>query len=100
MRIFNKLIATLNDFETIKRACGQGAIQIHRLRTDTPDPNNGLNAFHDKLSSVFNQIADLEAEVKLRFADLLREHDLEGHGFSVSLEVTYTPERDKHRQQK
>jgi hypothetical protein len=94
-QVFN-CIVTPDLFSNIKQASEVGDVQFHRLLTSDADPFSGQDEFHDRLTAAFNEIHDLDQEVRARTSDIFTKYGLGNHGFYAILCLYYDRAKDNY----
>lgn len=96
-QIFFRPLNSVEDLRVIKCAAMAGDVQFHRLYPDEcVDPYAGSSELHDQCTAAFNEIAELNREVRERADAIFAEHGLQGHGFTAYVATAYDMTADKH----
>lgn len=95
-QVFSHLI-TPDRLASLKQASEVGCVQFHRLLAPNADPFAGQNEFHDRITAAFNEVADLEQEVRERVSAIFAKYELGDHGFGASISFYYDRAKDSYQ---
>ena len=92
-QIFSALV-TADQLDGLKRASAACDVQWHRMVAQNEDPFSGQDELHDRLTAAWNEVADLDQEVRARIAAIFEKHGLGEHGFGGAVVTDYDPKKD------